>query len=207
MTLNSACTLQWSQPCLSSEQCWYGDTGVWKTPTPSTLTTLCTRKPQRTSSTSAGTAQTAMFILRYPHSPVINDSIMTFLKKQKQNTHFLTMFFSFFLQRQMLRMDDIDVAWHKDEEKTSLIWIEFHFLSFSVLFFEKAYFFKCCCSTLSSLPAVTSFCGLFFWPQHCAVQVWRKNLKKETNRDFNIILRLVWQNGTYRRKPFNQTIK
>lgn len=59
---------QWSRLCWCSEQCWCGDTGAWKTPTPSTLKTPCTRKPQRMSSTSAGMAPRATFTLRLSSS-------------------------------------------------------------------------------------------------------------------------------------------
>lgn len=49
-------------------QCYYGDTGGWRTPTPSTLTTPCTRRPQRTSCTSVETtARTDTPTHRYCH--------------------------------------------------------------------------------------------------------------------------------------------
>lgn len=57
-------SLQWSLPCWALYRCVCGDNGVWRAPTPSSLTILCTRKPRRKRCTSAGTAPTAIFILR-----------------------------------------------------------------------------------------------------------------------------------------------
>lgn len=74
-----------------------------------------------------------------------------------------------FWQRQMLSMDDLDVAWPKDED-AYIIWRDF-FLKVQQR--DKGHLFPLCCwkATLSLL--VTSFCGLCFWPQHYAVQVLR----------------------------------
>lgn len=65
--VNLSCSFapQWSLFCWSLVLFWCGDTGDRKTPTPSTLSTPCTRKQQRTRSTSAGTFLKDTFILRY----------------------------------------------------------------------------------------------------------------------------------------------
>lgn len=76
MTFNSFPALQWPWPCWSLELCCCGDTGIWRTPTPSTSTIQCTRRPQRTRYTSAGTALTATFTLRYLHFDATSSSII-----------------------------------------------------------------------------------------------------------------------------------
>lgn len=113
MTFNSSPARQCSSPCWSLEQCCCGDTGVWRTPTPSTLTIQSTRKPQRTRCTSAGTAPTATCTLRYLHSDA---TLPSFCKWKDVVLQFCSFRVTFFLQRQMLSMEDMDVAWPKDEE-------------------------------------------------------------------------------------------
>lgn len=56
------------------------------------------------------------------------------------------------------------------------------------------------------LPPVTSFCGLCFWPQHCAVQVWRKNWKKKKKKKRYLKLLYDKMEVNYR-MPFSQTTK
>ena len=67
VTFHSSFALQSLCLCWSLEQFFSGETGVWRTPTSSTLIIQCTRKPLRMSYTSAQTALKVTFILRYVH--------------------------------------------------------------------------------------------------------------------------------------------